>query len=130
MELRIVEIHPAKKPDELNAEWFIVENGGETPFHTKNCTVCVARPGQKTRRDLGTLDPGFPLGPKERVRVITGNPGRKAHGKPPDDDVKNYNLFLAESILKGAGTTVGLALRDMVIAQAEYDPKAKKGVAG
>jgi hypothetical protein len=131
MALRIVEIHPAKKADELNAEWFVLENAGEKPFHTKNCTVSVARPGQKKRRDLGTLDPGFALNPNEKVRLITGNPGRKAHGKlPAEDDMKNYNLFLAESILQtGAGTVVALSLRDLVLTEASFDPKAKKGVA-
>ena len=41
---------------------------------TEATKVSVARPGQKTKRELGTLDPGFPLAPNEKVRVITGNP--------------------------------------------------------
>jgi hypothetical protein len=129
MALRIVEIHPASPATELNQEWFVLENPGDKPFHTKNCTVGVSRPGQKKRRDLGTLDPGFALAPNDKVRVITGNPGKKAHGKAPEDKVQNYHLFLAEPILMGAGTTVAMTLRSMVLASAEFAPKSKSGIA-
>jgi len=130
MALKIVEIHPAEEPEALNTEWFIVENTGDNPFSTKNCTLSVTRRGGKKRIELGTLDPGFMLAPGEKVRVLTGNPGRKAHGKPPEDDTRNYNLFLGEQVLRGgAGTVLVFALRSHTLATAEYDPDAKKGIA-
>jgi hypothetical protein len=129
MALRIVEIHPAEDSSALNTEWFVLDNAGDKPFHTKNCSVGVSRPGQKKRREFGTLDPGFPLLPGEKVRIVTGNPGRKVHGKPPEDGVKNYHLFLGEVLLKGSGTTVTLSLRSLAVASASFDPKGKGGIA-
>jgi len=130
MALKIVEIHPAGEPEALNTEWFIVENVGEKPFSTKNCTLSVTRRGGKKRVELGSLDPGFMLGPGERARLVTGNPGRKAHGKPPEDDVRNYHLFLGEPVLRGGGGTVLVfALRSHTLATAEFDPEAKNGIA-
>ena len=130
MALKIVHIHPASEPEALNTEWFILENTGEKAFSTKNCTLSVTRRGGKKKIELGTLDPGFLIGPGEKVRLVTGNPGRKAHGKPPEDDTRNYNLFLGEQVLRGgAGTVLVFALRSHTLATAEYDPDAKKGVA-
>ncbi|HTE50584.1 MAG TPA: hypothetical protein VK698_06935 [Kofleriaceae bacterium] len=129
MALKIVEIHPADAPEALNTEWFILENTGENPFSTKNCTLSVTRKGGKKRIELGTLDPGFVLAPGDRMRVITGNPGRKAHGKPPEDKTGNYNLFLGDQVLRGAGTVLVFGLRSHTLATAEYDPDAKGGVA-
>jgi hypothetical protein len=130
MALKIVEIHPADAPEALNTEWFIIENTGENAFSTKNCTLSVTRRGGKKRIELGTLDPGFMLGPGERARVVTGNPGRKAHGKSPEDGTRNYNLFLGEEVLRGgAGTVLVFALRSHALATAEYDPEAKHGIA-
>ena len=129
MPLTIVEIHPAVEPDALNTEWFILENTGDKPFATKNCTLSVTRRGQKKKVELGTLDPGFTIAPGERVRVISGNPGKKAHGKPPEDDMRNYHLFLGADVVRGAGTMLVFALRSHTLATAEYDPDAKTGVA-
>jgi len=128
MSLRIIEIHRPKDSKALNNEWFVLENGTDKPFHTKNCSVGMSRPGQHKRRELGTLEPGFQIAPGQKVRVITGNPGRKAHGKPPEDDTTNYHLFLVDSVLKGAGTTLTFSLRSMELARAAYDPKQKSGV--
>lgn len=129
MLLEIVEIHPADDAKALNTEWFVVTNPGEKPFSTKNCTLAVTRKNSKKRTELGTLDPGFTLAPGEKVRVLTGNPGRKAHGKPPEDGVKNYNLFLGSPVLRGPGTVLVFSLRSMTVATAEFDPKAESGVA-
>jgi hypothetical protein len=130
MPIRIVEIHPAETSGALNTEWLIVENAGTAPFSTRNCTLSVSRRGSKKRTDLGTLDPGFVLAPGERVRVVTGHPGRKAHGQPPEDGLKNYNLFLAEPVLRGTGTVISLSLRTHNLATAEFDPAAQGCVAG
>lgn len=129
MLLKIVEIHPAASAKELNTEWFVIENGSESSFSTKNCTLAVTRKNSKKKTELGTLDPGFPLAPGERVRVITGNPGRKAHGKAPDDDLRNYHLFLGGPVVRGSGTVLVFSLRSHVLATAEFDPAADQGVA-
>jgi len=129
MTLRIVEIHPTKDPKKLNSEWFVVENIGDKPFSTRNCVVSVSPPGSKKRRELSTMDPGFVIAPGEKVRVLTGNVGRKAHGKvPAGKKVRNYNLFLNASTLKGSGTRLVLALRSHVLTTALFDPAAKDGI--
>jgi hypothetical protein len=131
MALKIVEIHPAAEPEALNTEWFVLENAGENAFQTKNCTLSVSRKKGGKRMELGTMDPGFTIAPGERVRVVTGNPGKKAHGAMPEEkgDLKNYSLFLGQPVLRGAGTVLVFGLRSHVLATAEYDPKAKGGVA-
>ena len=130
MAIRIVEIHPADEDGALNTEWFVLLNDGQRPFMTRNCTLTVSMKGKKKRTQLGTIDPGFTLSPGGKVRVITGNPGRKAHGKAPEDDLENYNLFLNESVLRGTGTVLTLALRSLPITKATYDPSAEGGVVG
>jgi hypothetical protein len=129
MAIQIVEIHPADEPDALNTEWFIVENRGERPFNTRNCVLVRRRRGQKKKIELGTIEPGFVLGPGDKVRVLTGNPGRKAHGKAPKDDITNYNLFLNEPVLRGTGTVLTLALRSHPVASAIFDADAERGIA-
>jgi hypothetical protein len=129
MSIRFVEIHAAVEPDALNTEWFVLENNGSRPFNTHSCTLGVARAGGKKCKPLGTIDPGFVIAPGEKVRVATGHPGRKAHGNPPEDGLKNYHLFLGESVLRGPGTVMQLALRTLEVTRAIYDPDAPGGVA-
>jgi hypothetical protein len=129
MALKIVEIHPAVEPEALNTEWFVLENGGEKPFQTKNCTLSVSRKKGGKRVELGIMDPGFTIAPGERVRVCTGNPGKKAHGPLPEDGTRNYSLFLGQPVVRGAGTVLVFGLRSHVLATAEFDPDAKSGVA-
>lgn len=130
MRIAIREIHAAPSPTALNEEWFIVENLGDRPFSTAGCTVSVGK-GQKAMRlrAVGTLDPGFTLAPQERVRVVTGNPGKKSHGPAPDGDLRAYHLFLSSRLLEGGpGSVVAVALKQLEIARATFDPKAKDGV--
>jgi hypothetical protein len=129
MAVRIVEIHPAAEEGLLNTEWFILENPGERPFNTKNCTLSVRRKGQKKKSQLGVIDPGFVLSPGETIRVITGNPGRKAHGAQPSDGIRNYSLFLGASVLRGPGSVLVLELRSLPVTKATYDPESERGVA-
>src|SRR5687767_11488272 len=107
MRLVIREIHPPRRSDELNDEWFVVENAGDKAFSTSGCSVLVGRGSTKRLRAVGTLDPGFTLQPQERVRVVTGSPGKKAHGAVPaaegEGGTRNYHLFQASSLLAGAG---------------------------
>ncbi len=129
MDLRITEISPADSKKALNTEWFVIENVGDGPFSTLNCSLSVTRGSGKPRGSLGTLDPGFTFAPGEKVRVITGNSGKKAHGKPPTQKgVENYYLFLASNVLRGPGTVLVFTLRSHEICRAEFDPKSKTGV--
>lgn len=128
--LVFVQIHPAESPDKLNTEWFVLRNEGEKTFSTRGCTLEVSRKGNKKTSSLGSMDPGFSLAPGESVRVITGNPGRKAHGPIPVDETRNYNLFLGAPILKGSGTILTIRLRQMSLASAEYSNDSETGLAG
>jgi hypothetical protein len=129
MRLVIREIHASRSADALNDEWFVLENPGDRAFSTAGCSVLVGK-GQGRLRAVGTLDPGFTIQPQERVRVITGNPGKKAHGPVPEaEGARNYHLFQASRLLGGAGSVVALALRQQEVARATFDPGADAGVA-
>lgn len=129
MDLKIVEIHSAENKKALNTEWFVLENVGDTPFNTKNCTLSVTRGSAKARGSLGTLDPGFTIAPGDRVRVVTGNPGKKSQGKTPDDaEIENYYLFLGAPVLRGKGTVLVFGLRSHPLCRAEFDPESDNGV--
>src|SRR5687768_6452368 len=121
MPLSIREIHAPSSPNLLNEEWFVVENTGDKPFSTQSCAVLVGR-GSSRLRQVGTMDPGFTLAPGEKVRVITGNPGKKAHGTPPTtpEGLKNYHLFAAVGLVDGKGSVVALGLKQHELARASY----------
>jgi len=131
MALKIMELHAARTPDALNDEWMVLENGGQNDFVAQGCRVTVARNPQARGGLVGTIDPGFALHPGEQIRLVTGSPGRKAHGSPPDETstLKNYHLFLGGPVLLGAGTTVRLVLNQIEMAKATFDPAAKDGLA-
>jgi hypothetical protein len=132
MAIRFVEIHPAADPAELNTEWVVLANDGTLPFVTRGCGMSVGRRGQAKRRELGIIDPGFVLKPGERVRMLTGSPGAKDQGTPPDDGVDgvtNYYLLLPKPYLQGDGTVLTLTLRGQVVAKATFAPAAEHGVA-
>lgn len=129
MAIRFVEIKAADNPEVLNSEWVILENDGKTPFNTRGCGVTVGRRGSAKKSLLGIIDPGFVLAPGERMRMLTGNPGTQAHGPAPEDEVKNYFLFLPRTYLRGPGTVLILVLRGLPVAKAEFDPTQPGGVA-
>jgi hypothetical protein len=129
MAIRFVEIKPAENPEALNTEWVILENVGKTPFNTRGCGMTVGRRGSAKKSLLGIIDPGFVLGPGERTRLLTGNPGTQVHGPAPEDGVKNYYLFLPRTYLQGAGTVLTLVLRGLPVSKAEFDPAQPNGVA-
>ena len=130
MRLTIREIHPAAQSAALNEEWFVVENTGDKAFSTAGCAVAVGRGNAARLRVIGTLDPGFTIQPAEKVRVLTGNPGKKAHGAvAAQEGVRDYHLFLGAQLLSGPGTVVGLSLKQHELARATFDPKAPGGVA-
>ena len=129
MAIRFVEIKASESADTLNSEWVILENNGKTPFNTRGCGMTVGRRGSNKKSLLGIIDPGFVLQPGERMRMCTGNPGTQAHGTPPEDDTKNYFLFLPKTYLAGPGTVLTLVLRGLPVSKAEFDPQAPGGVA-
>ncbi|HEY4242847.1 MAG TPA: hypothetical protein VGM88_23690 [Kofleriaceae bacterium] len=130
MAIRIVEIKPAASPETLNNEWIVLENDGKTPFHTRGCGVTVGRRGSAKKSLLGIIDPGFVLLPGEKIRMLTGSPGREADPPPSEEAIKNYYLLLPRSYLSGgAGTVLTLVLRGLAITKAELDPTQPGSVA-
>ncbi len=130
MGIRFVEIHTAPDGEQLNTEWVVLENDGKLPFNTRGCGMTVGKQGHSKRSALGVIDPGFVMQPGERVRMLTGNPGTKAHGEPPPEEgVKNYFLFLPRTYLAGVGTVLTLTLRGLAVSKAVFDPSAPGGVA-
>jgi hypothetical protein len=128
--IAIRQIHAASAPALLNQEWFVVENTSERPFSTAGCTIAIGKSKASRLKPMGTLDPGFTLAPEEKVRVVTGNPGKKAQGQPPaDDGVRTYHLFLSSPLLSGAGSILAVALGQHELCRAAFDPKAADGVA-
>jgi hypothetical protein len=129
MAIRFVEIKPSEDPETLNAEWVILENDGKTPFNTRGCGMTVGRKGSAKKSLLGIIDPGFVLQPGDRMRMCTGNPATQAHGTGPEDDTKNYFLFLPKTYIKDKGTVLTLVLRGLPVSKAEYDPEQPRGLA-
>lgn len=130
MAVRFVEIKASDNPDTLNAEWVVVENAGKAPFNMRGCGMTVGRRGSAKKSLLGVIDPGFVLQPGEKMRMCTGNPATEKHGAPPpEDEVKNYFLFLPKTYVAGAGTVLTLVLRGLPVSKAEYDPAQPTGVA-
>jgi hypothetical protein len=131
MAIRFVEIKAADNAEALNSEWVILENAGKSPFNTRGCGMTVGRRGTAKKSLLGIIDPGFVLQPGEKIRMCTGNPATQAHGAPPpEDEVKNYFLFLPRTYLdKGLGTVLTLVLRGLPVSKAEFDPAQPGGLA-
>jgi hypothetical protein len=130
MGIRFVEIKAAENREQLNAEWVVLENTGKAPFSTRGCGMTVGRRGSAKKSLLGIIDPGFVLQPGQRMRMCTGNPSTQAHGTPPpEDEVKNYFLFLPKTYLAGAGAVLTLVLRGLPVAKAEFDPAQPGGLA-
>jgi hypothetical protein len=92
--------------------------------------MTVGRRGSAKKSLLGIIDPGFVLQPGEKMRMCTGNPATQAHGSPPpEDEVKNYFLFLPKAYLAGgSGTVLTLVLRGLPVSKAEFDPAQPRGV--
>jgi hypothetical protein len=91
--------------------------------------MTVGRRGSNKKSLLGVIDPGFVLQPGAKIRMCTGNPATQAHGAPPpEDDVKNYFLFLGKPYVGEAGTVLTLVLRGLPVSKAEFDPASPGGV--
>jgi hypothetical protein len=127
MAIRFVEIKSAESPEALNTEWVILENNGKTPFSTRGCGMTVGRRGSNKKSMLGIIDPGFVLPPGGRMRMCTGSPGTEKHGAAPEDDTKNYFLFLPKPYVQD-GVVLTLVLRGLPVSKAEFDAAAPGGV--
>lgn len=129
MPLVFREAHAAPDKKRINEEFFILENTSATAINTHGLQVIQSRKGQRGSV-LGMLDPGFMLQGGEKIILVTGLPGKRAHGEPPTrDGLRVYHLLQRESILRGAGTIIRLALNQMEVARLEFDPGAPDGVA-
>ncbi len=131
MPILIREIHSPSEPNALNDEWFVLENIGDKPFQTGGCTLAIAKTKNGRARHIGTIDPGFTLAVNEKRRVVTGNPGKKAHGQSPNEaaGLANYHLFLATPLLSGSGCVLVMSLHQHELARVVFDPKSEGGVA-
>ena len=83
MALQFREAHATADKKQLNGEWFVLENAGATSVSTAGLQVISGRKG-KRGSVLGVIDPGFMLQPGEKILVVSGIPGKKSHGDPPD----------------------------------------------
>ena len=129
MPLVFEEVHAASDPKKVNEEWFLLANQSATPVSTRGLAVIVSRPG-KRGSVMGHIDPGFMLQPGERIIVVSGVPGKKAQGDPPEKDgLRVYPLMQREVLLKGTGTIVRLVLNQVDVAKVTFDKESTNGVA-
>lgn len=127
MQLAIREIHAATEPNLINQEWILIENVGPTPIHTGGLRLTVQGPKSRPR-DVGVMEPGFPLAPGAKQRIVSGSPGRKSLGAAPDDQTPNYYLFLKVGYLERADLVVRIARNQVELAQAVFDPSNASGI--
>ena len=128
MPLVFEEIHAPPDAKKINEEWFVLANNGGTPISTAGLSVIVSKPG-KRGSVLGQIDPGFLLQPGEKILVVTGVPGKKSQGDPPErEGLRVYHLFQRESLLRGNGTIIRFALNQLDVAKVTYDKEAPNGI--
>jgi hypothetical protein len=128
MALMFREAHAAPDAKKINEEYFVLENSGASAVSTAGLQVVSARKG-KRGSILGVIDPGFMLQPGEKILVVSGVPGKKAHGDPPArDGMRTYHLFQKERLLPGPGVILKLALNQVAVAKLVYDPAAPEGI--
>ena len=129
MALEIIEIHPAEKPKLLNTDWIVIQNNGDAELSLRHCAIATSKPHGKKIQSTAKMDPGFPLGAKEKKRLVSGNPRSKRQGSAPQDDIENYHLFLKVPLCERAGTLIRIMRGQMTLAKAIWDPKSPGGVA-
>jgi hypothetical protein len=128
MPLTFREVHATPDKKRVNEEWFVLENAGASAVNTAGLQVISARKG-KRGNVLGMIDPGFMLQPGEKILVVSGMPGKKAHGEPPTrDGMRTYFLLQREPLLQGDGTLLRLAMNQLEVARVVYDREAPTGV--
>ena len=131
MPLVIRALHAASSPELLNEEWMVIENTGPGVLQSAGWGLQLHGRAGHRPRTLGTLSPGFLLQSGEKMRLITGSPGKKAWGTPPaaEEGLKSYFLFLREPVLSRPGLVVGIALQQMELAHARFAPDQPDGIA-
>ena len=129
MPLTFREVHATSDKKRVNEEWFILENASATAVSTGGLQVISSRKG-KRGQVLGVIDPGFMLQPGEKILLVSGMPGKKAHGEPPTrEGMRSYFLLQREPLLQGDGTLLRLAMNQLEVARVVYDPAIPTGVA-
>ena len=96
---------------ELNKEWIVLKNSGDTAFNATGCSITAGRSGVKGRpRTVTTLKAGLTVKPGERVRLISGSAGKASQGQSPEeeDGLRNYHLLLKVPYLDRKGLVVRL----------------------
>jgi len=121
MALNMLEVHRRTDEKKLNEEWILLENSGDAPQSTRGCRMLHYKPGAKKGVEAAKLDPGFTVAPGQKLRLVCGNPGTKAHGAAPQEDgVENYYLFMKAPLLKGQSGTVKLQKGQFVFLTVPY----------
>jgi hypothetical protein len=121
MALTVVEVHRRTDEKKLNEEWILLHNTGDAPQSTRGCRVLHYKPGAKKGIEAAKLDPGFTLAPDEKLRLVVGNPGTKAHGAAPQEEgVENYYLFMKVPLLKGNSGTIKLQKGQFAVLEVPY----------
>ena len=128
MAVEIDEIHRGTAPEPLNSDWIIIRNGGEQTVSLRGCEVKVARPNARKSQRAAKLDPGFKLDPGSKMRLVAGNPQAKSLGKPPEDDVENYFLFMKAPLVDRPQSRFMVVRGQISLAEAIFDPDAPQGV--
>lgn len=128
MELKIQALSGIKEADQLNTEWIVVVNEGDTPFNTEGCSITVAK-GTARPKLITTLQAGLIIKPKEACRLITGSSGKKSHGEAPvEEGIRNVNLFLKAPYLDRPGLVVRLMNRQLELCRAVFEPNGQRDV--
>ena len=129
MALIFKEAHAAPDRKKINEEYFVLENNGASAISTAGLQVIATRKGKRGSL-LGVIDPGFTLQPGEKIIVVSGMPGKKAHGEPPErDGLRTYHLLQREPLLGGEGTIIRLCMNQFEVSRLTFDPAAPTGVA-
>ena len=131
MALVFKEAHASSDRKKINEEYFVLENTGASAISTAGLQVIAARKGKKRGELLGVIDPGFTLQPGEKIIVVSGMPGKKAHGEPPArEGLRTYHLLQREPLLGGEGTIIRLCMNQFEVSRLTFDPAVPSGVAG
>ncbi len=130
MPLVIREMHRAPSKDALNEEWIVLENTGPNVVSAQGCSLSVAANAKDRPKILGTIDPGFVLKTGEKIRLVAGTASKKSQGTPPaeTEQLKNYHLFLKETVIKASGSVVRLSLKQLELTRGTFKPDAPGGV--
>jgi len=100
----------------LNHEWVVIANEGDALFNAEGCAITVGPKGKSRPRAVTTISAGLVLQPGERVRLVSGSPGKRSQGAPPaeEEGLRNFHLFLKARYLDRTNVVVRLVNRQQV----------------